>query len=321
MTNKGDGDRERLEQRALKCSMLGAAIFAVIGISYGLYTHSQSILFDGVYSTLSLVMSSVTLWVSKLVIRPDDQRFQYGYTHLEPLLNVIKSMIIGATCLYAFTEGLASFLDGGRDVELSAAITYASISTVGCLGFGGIIYFYAQKVDSQLAKIDAVDWLFDGLLSAAIMVGFTIAYTLRESQWSHLIPYLDPLLVIVMVALFIPIPIKIFHKNIREVLYLAPSQSVQQSLHDNVEASLSSLGIENFHLRMVKVGREFNLSVYVIFSPELELSQMIELDHLRQKIWDNLQDVDLESRSLWLEVMFTTDECWVFESRRELAHP
>lgn len=314
-------EREKFEQRAIKFSILGAALFAIIGIFYGLYTHSQSIMFDGVYSSISLVMSGVTLWVSKLVVRPDDQRFQYGYTHLEPLLNVIKAMIISATCLYAFAEAVASFLDGGRQIELSAAITYAAISTVGCLGFGSVIYYYAKKVDSNLAKIDAIDWLFDGVLSIAILVGFMIAYTLQESQWSHLIPYLDPLLVIILVALFVPIPIKIFRSNIREVLYLAPSKSLQTQLHDKVKEALTPVGIENFHLRMAKLGREFNLSVYVMFESEIELAGVPDLDQLRERIWDNLQQVDTESYSMWLEVMFTADERWVFDSRSAIARP
>ncbi|MGH1373130.1 MAG: cation diffusion facilitator family transporter [Cellvibrionaceae bacterium] len=314
-------EREKFEQRAIKFSILGAAVFAVIGIVYGLYTHSQSIMFDGVYSSISFVMSGVTLWVSKLVIRPDDQRFQYGYTHLEPLLNVIKAMIISATCLYAFAEAVASFLDGGRQVELSAAITYSAISSVGCLGFGGVIYFYAKKVDSNLAKIDAIDWLFDGVLSIAILAGFTIAYGLQQSQWSHLIPYLDPLLVMLLVALFIPIPIRIFRSNIREVLYLAPSDSLQNQLHENIKETLTPLGLDNYHLRMAKVGREFNLSVYVMFDTEVEPSKVHSLDQLRARIWDNLQWVDTESHSMWLEVMFTADERWVFDQKNVIARP
>ncbi len=314
-------EREKFEQRAIKFSILGAALFAVIGISYGLYTHSQSIMFDGVYSSISLVMSGLTLWVSKLVIRPDDQRFQYGYTHLEPLLNVIKAMIISATCLYAFAEAVASFLDGGRQIELSAAISYAAISSVGCLSFGGIIYFYAKKVDSNLAKIDAVDWLFDGMLSLAILAGFTIAYRLQESQWKHLIPYLDPLLVMILVALFIPIPIKIFRANIREVLYLAPSKSLQARLHEAIQKTLAPMGLDNYHLRMAKVGRELNLSVYVILDADIELARVPGLDQLRTRIWDTLQPVDTESYSTWLEVMFTADERWVFDSRSAIARP
>ena len=306
-------ERERFEQRALKFSILGAALFAVIGIAYGLYTHSQSILFDGIYSCISLVMSGVTLWVSKLVVRPDDERFQFGYTHLEPLLNVLKAFIISATCIYAFVEAVSTLLEGGRNIELSAAITYACISTGGSLTFGSIIYYYAQKVDSKLAKVDAVDWLFDGLLSAGILAGFALAYSLRNSEWNVYIPYLDPLLVIVLVGLFMPIPYRIFRSNIREVLYIAPSPSVQQQLQANVAESLNEVGLEKFYLRMAKVGREFNLNVYVMLDDGIAADQVPQLDQIRERIADNLEAVDTDSSSMWLEVMFTADRRWVFD--------
>ncbi len=305
-------DIEKFEQRALKFSILGALLFAVIGISYGLYTHSQSILFDGVYSCISLVMSMVTLWVSKLVVRPGDKHFQFGYTHLEPLLNVIKAMIIGATCIYAFTEGLASFLSGGRNIDLSAAIVYACISTIGSLGFGGTIYYYANKVNSKLAKVDAVDWLFDGLLSAGILLGFVGAYQLQDSRWSEYIPYLDPLLVIVLVTLFIPIPLRIFRDNIREVLWLAPSTSLQTKISESIEHSLVGIDYHRFHLRMAKVGREFNLSVYVIMDKN-EGANTQQFDQIRSRISDSVDRLNTDSHSVWLEVMFTADERWVFD--------
>ncbi len=306
-------ERQKLEQRAIKFSILGAAAFAVIGLGYGLYTHSQSILFDGVYSTISLVMSGLTLLVSKLVVRPDDDRFQYGYTHLEPLLNVIKAVIISATCIYALTEGVSSLLDGGRVIDLSAAITYACISTFGTLIFGSVIYFYAEKVNSKLAKIDAIDWLFDCLLSSGILVGFVIAYLIQDSAMGEYIPYLDPVLVILLTALFLPIPIKIFRDNIREVLLLAPSKELQQQLRNSVEQSIQAMGLKVCHLRMAKIGREFNLNVYVMVEELLDTSSVPTLDQVRQRIADDLEKVDTDSSSMWLEVMFTNDERWVFE--------
>ncbi len=306
-------ERQKLEQRAIKFSILGAAAFAVIGLGYGLYTHSQSILFDGVYSTISLVMSGLTLWVSKLVVRPDDDRFQYGYTHLEPLLNVIKAVIISATCIYALTEGVSSLLDGGRVIDLSAAITYACISTFGTLIFGSVIYFYAEKVNSKLAKIDAIDWLFDCLLSSGILVGFVIAYLIQDSAMGKYIPYLDPVLVILLTAFFLPIPIKIFRDNIREVLLLAPSKELQQQLRSSVDQSIKAMGLKVCHLRMAKIGREFNLNVYVIVEELLDASSVPTLDQVRQRIADDLEKVDTDSSSMWLEVMFTNDERWVFE--------
>lgn len=305
--------REKLEQRAILFSILGAMLFAALGLSYGLYTHSQSILFDGIYSCISLVMSLATLWVSKLVIRPDDENFQFGYTHLEPLLNVIKAIIISATCLYALTEAVSTLLDGGRRIALGAAMTYASISTLGSLSFGVVIYYLAKKSDSKLAAIDATDWLFDGLLSAGILIGFSVAYAIKDGPYGHLVNYLDPLLVIVLVLLFMPIPLRIFRNNIREVLYLAPSTKVQTQVDEGVRRALSAAGLSQYHLRMAKIGREFNLSVYVIVDADYRVERVAQLDGVRQSIAAELAPIDTQSSRLWLDVLFTEDEKWVFD--------
>ncbi|MBU3068559.1 cation diffusion facilitator family transporter [Aestuariicella sp. G3-2] len=305
-------EREKLEQRAIKCSMFGAAVFATIGVSYGLYTHSQSILFDGVYSSISFVMSMVTLWVSKLVVRPDDERFQFGYTHLEPLLNVIKAIIITATCVYALTEAVSTLVSGGRIIALSSAITYASIATVGCFSFGGVIYYYARKTGSKLAAVDATDWLFDGILSSGILLGFTIALMIEDGPYGYLVKYLDPMMVIVLVMLFLPIPLRIFKANMREVLYLAPEKKLQQKVRNGVEEALKEVGLEQSHVRMAKTGRELNLSIYVLVDTNYNVDGIEQLDKIRARIAKKLEPLREQTGGLWLDIMFTSDKYWVF---------
>lgn len=104
-------------------------------------------------------------------------------------------------------------------------------------------------------------------------------------------------------------------------MYLAPSKSLQARLHEAIQKTLAPMGLDNYHLRMAKVGRELNLSVYVILDADIELARVPGLDQLRTRIWDTLQPVDTESYSTWLEVMFTADERWVFDSRSAIARP
>jgi predicted Co/Zn/Cd cation transporter (cation efflux family) len=66
----------KIEQRALTLSMVSI------------------IFFNGVYSLIGLGIAGVTLWVSRLAERPDDEKFHFGYTRFEPLLNVGKSLFI-----------------------------------------------------------------------------------------------------------------------------------------------------------------------------------------------------------------------------------
>ena len=59
-------------------------------------------------------MALLTLKVANLVQLPDDDRFHFGYTAIEPTLNLFKSLIIIATCLYAVMSSVNSVLSGGN---------------------------------------------------------------------------------------------------------------------------------------------------------------------------------------------------------------
>ena len=68
-----DNDRE---QSLLKLSIAMTALVAGIGIVFGLWAGSQSIIFDGFFSLIDSLMTGVALIVSKLVKGEGSQRFQ-----------------------------------------------------------------------------------------------------------------------------------------------------------------------------------------------------------------------------------------------------
>jgi predicted Co/Zn/Cd cation transporter (cation efflux family) len=57
-------------------------------------------------------MALLILKVANLVQMPDDDRFHFGYTAIESTLNLFKSLIIIATCLYAVFGFINSLITG-----------------------------------------------------------------------------------------------------------------------------------------------------------------------------------------------------------------
>ncbi len=79
------------ERLALKLSLAGTVLLASLGIGYGLYVGSNAILLDGMFSFLSMGMTGLSLYTAYLVSKPDDRQFQFGYAHIEPLINVVNA--------------------------------------------------------------------------------------------------------------------------------------------------------------------------------------------------------------------------------------
>lgn len=75
----------RIEQRTLKLSIYGVVLMAVGSVAYGLYLESDIVILNGIFSVLSLVAGGLRFLAAKLIVKPEDERFPYGYSHVEPL--------------------------------------------------------------------------------------------------------------------------------------------------------------------------------------------------------------------------------------------
>ena len=178
-------DNARKEQNALKLSMYGIVFFIILAFVYSFITGSDSILFDGIYSLISFAIAIVTIWVARMVRRPDDDIFHFGYSKLEPLLNVIKSLFIVISCVYAFVGAARSLFSGGNEIELGNAVIYSIVAALGGLVVGLYLRAVAKRIDSGLLKVEATEWIVDSYLSFGILAGFGIAFIINRFGWTR----------------------------------------------------------------------------------------------------------------------------------------
>ena len=91
-------DKNKTEQTALKWSAYRQSFMGILGIVFALLTRSEAILLDGFFSFIGFVMGLLTLRVARLVLQPDDEKFQFGYAFFEPFFNTIQDW---SSCWYA----------------------------------------------------------------------------------------------------------------------------------------------------------------------------------------------------------------------------
>ncbi|KJF98732.1 cation diffusion facilitator family transporter [Photobacterium leiognathi] len=295
------------ERMALKISLAGTIFVASLGIGYGLYVGSNAILLDGMFSFLSMGMTGLSLYTAYLVSKPDDEQFQFGYAHFEPLINVVNGLLILITCLFAFITGVQTIMHGGHDIVLGDAIIYAVLSTVSCFS----IYFFethiARSVDSELVRVDSQEWLVDAILSAAILVGFILVVIFDALGYSKWNAYVDPILVTTLSIAASILPIKVLRRNLKEVLLVAPQDSAQEHV-DQVIAELSEkYDFDDYTHHFAKIGRQYDLEINILVKDENKWTTK-QQDRIRQIIWDRLED---DLGETWLSVSFTAQERWL----------
>ncbi|MGF1723685.1 cation diffusion facilitator family transporter [Photobacterium nomapromontoriensis] len=295
------------ERLALKMSLAGTVLLASLGVGYGLYVGSNAILLDGMFSLLSMGMTGLSLYTAYLVSKPDDKYFQFGYAHIEPLINVVNGLLILITCIFAFINGVQTIVSGGHEIVLEHAMVYAVLSTFCCFA----IYFaethIAKSEQSELVRVDSQEWLIDGILSAAILVGFVVVMIMDHlgySQWNR---YVDPILVSALSLAALVLPITVLRRNLKEVLLVAPQDDVQQNV-DRVIAKLSKqYHFDDYSHHFAKTGRQYDLEVNILVKDDSFWTTKRQ-DHIRQLLWESLSD---ELGDTWLSVSFTGQARWL----------
>jgi cation diffusion facilitator family transporter len=295
------------ERMALKLSLAGTVIVASLGIGYGLYVDSNAILLDGMFSLLSMGMTGLSLYTAFLVSKPDDKQFQFGYAHIEPLINVINGLLILITCLFAFISGVNTILDGGHELVLEHALVYAVLSTICCFGIYFIETSIAKSVDSELVKVDSQEWLVDGILSAAILVGFILVLIFDSMGYSRWNAYIDPILVSTLSIAASILPIKVLQRNLKEVLLVAPQNKAQRHVDRTIERLSKAYRFDGYTHHLAKTGRQYDLEINILVKDDL-LWTTKRQDYIRQIIWDELSD---DLGDTWLSVSFTGQERWL----------
>ena len=303
-----------VEIRAFRISACGFLMISILGFVFALLAHSQAIMLDGVYALVSVVMTVLAARVARLVEGPSSQRFHFGYAHFEPLLNLVRGLLIFAICAYALIATVEVLLRGGREIHAEVAIFYTALSAVWSVG----VFLYQRRLARQLGSpalaVDARTWLVDAVLYVGETGAFVVYLLLLPTALAPLLVYADPIFVLIVVGFLMKVPITTIREALREVLHRAPPAEVQHEVRQRVAAALAGLPVRKTHARMAEVGRFLFVLIHLVVDEGFGARPISELDQLRRQIEQSLRE--LHDR-LVLYVVFTTDEYWATDAAPE----
>jgi len=296
------------EKTALRVSMVAYLAAGALGFGFAVWTGSDAILLDGVYSIVSFFSAMLAGRVADLVGREYSDRFHFGYAHLEPMVNALRGLLILGVCSLAFVSAVEALLKGGRPLNAGSAVVYGALSALLCLSLAWNQRRMSRRAASPLLLVDARNWFMDGMISLAVGLTFVLALVLERVGQSQLVPYVDPVLVVTLVLLLAHVPVRTIFDNLKEVLHIAPPTEIQDEVRALVRRALDGTPTKDVRVRMQIVGRYFYVMVQVLLDAEERVERLGQLDEQRERIARALSE---GPQRLILDVMFTADERWV----------
>jgi len=214
--------RANREQRVLGLSIVITMILAATGVSFGLAAGSNAVLFDGMYALVDAFMATLGLGVARLIAasnvaaesgRWHRDRFTMGFWHLEPMVLGFNGILLTAAATYGLLDGIDSFLRGGRTLKFETAAAYALLSTAVDVSMALYTTRANRTINSQLVALDTRSWVMTAALGGGLLGAFGIGLALRGTAASWLLPYIDPLVLIVICLAVIPVPFTTVRRN------------------------------------------------------------------------------------------------------------
>lgn len=297
------------EQRLLLFSVTMAFVTSVFGIVIGVLSQSQLILFDGLYSLISLSLSITTLITARFMARNDWKRYPFGKAAAEPLAIFFNYTVLLVVAIQFILEAVGKLFYGGQEIATGLALFYSlTVTALSALTFGAIRLFGRGNL-SGLIKIEADGWFFDTLVSAVVIAAFVLADLMSQSpEFRPLARYIDPLFVILISSLFVRLSLKEIWEAVKEILDVSPQTELTEKLHDLVEEIEEEYRLSDSYVRVSQGRRLIWVEIDFVVDENSLVKTVQDEDEIREKIHRALRSVRKVDK--WITIAFTANPRW-----------
>ncbi|GHV23282.1 cation transporter [Bacteroidia bacterium] len=279
--------REKILVRTSWISVIGNAILSISKIVIGIAGDSMAVLGDGVDSATDVVISLVTLFTAKIMSRPPNAKYVYGYEKADNVATKTLSFVI-------FFAGIQMLISTGRSIiyseprELpSAIVIYVTIfSIIGKLLLAWNQLHQGKKVNSSMLIANAKNMRNDVLISSGVLLGLLFTFVFK-------LPVLDSITGLLISIYIIKSSVSIF-KETNVVLMDGVNDT---SIYAQIIAATEEVpGACNPHrIRSRQLGNMYMIALDVEADGDLSLYQAHEIaqqveENIKKTI-DNVYDI------------------------------
>jgi cation diffusion facilitator family transporter len=236
-----------------------ASVIASVGLAatklvIGYSTNSLGILSEAMHSGLDIIAALMTLYAIRIVIRPPDVRFTYGYAKVESLSSLIEIILLFTVAGWIFYEGLDRILFKNIQPEITIfSFGIMIISIVVDLWRSKVLDRAARRYGSQALEADALHFKADMFSSSIVIVGLVFVSVFH-------IPNADAFAALIIAAMIIYTSLGLGRRTIDVLLDKAP-----KGMNHLLLESISGLdGVSKAHdIRIRNMGSTMSVDLHI----------------------------------------------------------
>ena len=265
-------------------AIAGNGILATLKLTIGFISGSFAVIADGIDSATDIVSSLVVLIAAKIITRPPNVKFPYGYNKADTVATKVLSFVIffaGAQLGYSTIRILAE--GSVMETPSSLAIWVTIISILGKLILTLVLFRTGQKVESPMLIANAKNMRNDILISFSVLGSLLFTVLLQE-------PLIDRLIALAISIFIMYEAFKIFMKSNIDLMDGIDNTEVYCKLFDAVNIVE---GANNPHrVRARKIGIQTMVNLDIEVEPDLSVKEAHEIArNVEKSIKSNLKNI------------------------------
>lgn len=158
-------------------AIIGNLILAILKILIGIISGSLAVVADGIDSASDIATSFITLVTAKLLAKPPNIKFPYGYEKADTMATKVLSFVI----FFAGIQLAMSTIRGMISNEISEipgklAIIVTVVSIFGKLFLAAYLKTAGKKVNSSMLEANGKNMQNDVLISVSVLLGLIFIF-------------------------------------------------------------------------------------------------------------------------------------------------
>lgn len=206
-------DKERIKQivKASWIAVIGNSILALVKIVIGIISGSLAVMADGIDSASDIITSLITLVTGRIISKPPNIKYPYGYSRADTIAAKFLSFIIffaGAQMAMSSIGRLIHPLK--QELPALIALYVTCFSVLGKLLLSKYLNKTGKRLNSLMLIANARNMKNDVLISCSVLIGliFTIYFEM---------PLLDSLTALLVSFWILKVSFELFGKTNEEL--------------------------------------------------------------------------------------------------------
>lgn len=282
----------------MSISLYGNLFFVIVELGMAIYTGSQAVLLDAVYDGIEFFMLLPSIFLIPLLYKPASEDHPYGYMQLETIFLVLKGATMTAVTIGLIANNVLFLIHGGRSISFD---TVAYFELFACL-LGVFVYLFLHRknknLNSPLITAEATGWKIDSVISLGMTLAFFLPKWIPWAWFRPFVPYLDPLITVILSMIMLPMPIRTVITAFRDLMLIPPEEDTIQEIKSTVDPFLDICHGVSTYYSIVRTGRKLWIRAYVVFEKE-----EISLRRLHQIQNQCVQALKEKYADFWFELL------------------